>query len=111
VPKDHVWSMFRSTSEAMGKKRAPHTTPGGVLIDDSWLPNDGLVNVVSAQYPLGEPHKPYNANKIERGVWQVMPTLSGFDHVDFAGGMQRLGGVEGYEAFFLGIVEILETIS
>jgi triacylglycerol lipase len=110
VPKGFVWSMFRDTSAAMGKKRAPFTTPGGVRIDDSWLPNDGLVNVVAAQYPLGEPHKPYDAGKLERGVWQVMPTLTGFDHVDFAGGMQRPGGVEGYEAFYLGIVEILEKL-
>ena len=110
VPKDFVWSMFTDTSAAMGIKREPFTTPGGVLIDDSWLPNDGLVNVKSAQYPLGEPHKPYDANKLERGTWQVMPTLTGFDHVDFAGGMQKLGGVEGYEAFMLGIVEMLEKL-
>jgi len=69
------------------------------------------MNVVSAQYPLGESHKPYDANKLERGVWQVMPTVTGFDHVDFAGGMQKLGGVEGYEAFMLGIAEMLEGIS
>jgi len=111
VPKDFVWSMFQTTSTAMGKKREPFTTPGGVLIDDSWLPNDGLVNVVSAQYPLGKPNKPYNADKIERGVWQVMPMVTGFDHVDFAGGMQRRGGVEGYEAFYVNIVEMIEKLS
>ncbi|MCL2031289.1 MAG: alpha/beta fold hydrolase, partial [Oscillospiraceae bacterium] len=57
VPKDFMWSMFLETSVSMGKKREPFTTPGGVLIDDSWLPNDGLVNVVSARYPLNAPHK------------------------------------------------------
>jgi len=110
VPKDFVWSMFRSTSVVMGKKRAPFTTPGGVLIDDSWLPNDGLVNTISAQYPLNEPHKAYNADKLERGVWQVMPTITNFDHNDFAGGMQRLGGPEGYKDLFLGIAGILEAL-
>ena len=110
VPEDFVWDMFRGSCEAMGKKRAPLTTPGGVLIDDSWLPNDGLVNLVSAQYPFGDPHKPYDDDAIEPGVWQVMPTLSGFDHVDFAGGMQQKGGVDGYEDFFMGVVGIIEGL-
>ena len=68
VPGDAVWSMFTDSCVAMGKKRAPYTTPGGVRIDERWLPNDGLVNLVSAQYPFGEPHRPYNAKKIQRGV-------------------------------------------
>ena len=110
VPGDSVWWFFADTCAMMGKKRPPYTTPGGVRIDDSWLPNDGLVNLVSAQYPFGEPHKPYNARKIERGVWQVMPTVMGWDHVDFGGGF-TLGGVDGYREFMLGIAEMLEGIS
>ncbi|MCL2300082.1 MAG: alpha/beta fold hydrolase [Firmicutes bacterium] len=109
VPTDAVWSMFTASSTAMGKKRPPYTTPGGVRIDDSWLPNDGLVNLVSAQYPFGEPHRPYNAKKIERGVWQVMPTVKGYDHVDFGGGFTP-GGVEGYKEFIFGIAKMLEGL-
>ena len=109
VPKDFVWGMFRDSSTIMGKKRPPYTTPGGVRIDDSWLPNDGLVNLVSAQYPFGEPHKAYNAKKIVRGVWQVMPTVTNFDHVDFAGGFTP-GGVEGVNEFYVGIAEMLEGL-
>ena len=109
VPGDGVWFMFTSSCVAMGKKRAPYTTPGGVRIDDSWLPSDGLVNLVSAQYPFGEPHKPYNAKKVERGVWQVMPTIMGWDHVDFGGGF-TLGGVDGYKDFIFGIAKMLEGL-
>ena len=41
--------------------------------------NDGMVTVVSAQYPWDEPHAEFNANRIEKGVWQVMPLREG-DH-------------------------------
>jgi len=52
-----------------------------IKIDDSWLPNDGLVNVVSAQYPTGDTYVEYNSNleELERGRWYVFPTLEG-DH-------------------------------
>ncbi len=51
-----------------------------VAIDESWLPNDGLVNVVSAQKPNGEEYANYTADtEIERGKWYVFPTLTG-DH-------------------------------
>jgi triacylglycerol lipase len=51
-----------------------------VMIDESWLPNDGLVNVVSAQKPNGEDAVNYTASaEIERGKWYVFPTLTG-DH-------------------------------
>jgi len=110
VPGDGVWSMFTDTCTAMGKKRPAYTTPGGVRIDDTWLPSDGLVNLVSAQHPFGEPHRPFNPKKIERGVWQVMPTVVGWDHVSFGGGM-TLGGVKGYQEFMLGIAEMIEGLS
>jgi len=110
VPEGFVWRVFRSTSAAMGKRRAAFTTPGGVRIDDRWLPNDGLINWVSAQYPFDEPHKIYDAKEVERGVWQVMPTVTGFDHNDFCGGVKRPGGAKGCEAFYLGVAEMLERL-
>ena len=110
LPKALVSSMFQGTSAAMGKKRPVFTTPGGILIDESWLPNDGLVNLVSAQYPFGEPHKDYDPGNIERGVWQVMPTITNFDHVDFGGGFQVKGGPEGFWELHYGIAEMLEKL-
>lgn len=52
-----------------------------ITIDNSWLPNDGLVNVVSAQYPTGDEHVDYNGDseELNRGCWYVFPTLEG-DH-------------------------------
>ncbi len=51
-----------------------------VKIDESWLPNDGLVNVVSAQSPNDEESIPYsNETEPERGIWYVFPTRTG-DH-------------------------------
>ena len=110
VPKDFVWEMFQGTSTAMGKRRPAFTTPGGVLIDDSWLPNDGLVNVVSGHHPFGEPYKNYDPNAIVRGTWQVMPVITNFDHVDFGGSMQKKGGADGFLDFHLNIAKMIEEL-
>ncbi len=49
-------------------------------IDASWLPNDGLVNVISARYPFTDAHEDYTANaELQTGKWYVMPTHEG-DH-------------------------------
>ncbi len=45
---------------------------------ENWIPNDGLVNTVSAKNPLDEPARDFDG-KIEKGIWNVMPTLTG-DH-------------------------------
>ncbi len=54
-------------------------TASDIRVDKTWQPNDGLVNVVSAQYPFDEPWKNFDAENIESGKWNVMPTLNG-DH-------------------------------
>ena len=66
------------TSLAMGclKFTDPST---GVKYEGNWLANDALVNTESAKYPLDEPHKDFDSNNIEPGVWQVMPIQRG-DH-------------------------------
>lgn len=50
----------------------------GIIFDESWLSNDGLVNTISAKNPFDEPAKDFNG-KIESGIWNVMPTQKG-DH-------------------------------
>lgn len=51
----------------------------GEVIDESWMPNDGLVNVKSALYPFTDAHKDYDADNVEKGVWNVLPVRKG-DH-------------------------------
>ncbi len=46
-------------------------------IDETWLENDGLVNVVSAKYPAGDEWQDYDAENIVAGKWNVMPVRRG----------------------------------
>ncbi len=57
------------------------TTKGGIVIDESWQPNDGLVSVVSAQYPSNEEYFDYDGDvkHIKTGIWNFMGTSDG-DH-------------------------------
>ena len=77
VPLLTTLPVLMPTALAMGAYRG--TTSGGIVIDDSWLDNDGLVSVVSAQYPMGEAHKDLDTENVEKGVWNVAPTVEG-DH-------------------------------
>lgn len=43
-------------------------TVGGMVVDESWRENDGLVNTVSAMVPTGAPSKPLNRENAERGM-------------------------------------------
>ena len=108
VPEAGMWALFRGPAAAMGLRRAPYYTAGGTLIDDAWLPNDGLVNVISARFPFGEPHRDYDPADVRPGVWQVMPVIDVYDHMDFAGGLQRLGGAPGIREFYLSLARMLE---
>ena len=56
------------------------------VIDESWAPNDGLVNVVSSFYPFGHPAKPYDdAENPQPGEWNYHPVMIGWAHQDFIG--------------------------
>ena len=110
LPKDFISPMFVTASTAMGQKREPFYTAGGILVDDEWLPNDGLVNLISAKNPFGEPVKDYDANAVEPGIWQLMPLLTNYDHMDFGGGMQNAGGVEGIKEFYVALAQMIADL-
>ncbi len=78
----------------------PHT---GVVYDESWHANDALVNTESAKYPLDEPHKNYDPNNMEKGIWNVMPVQSG-DHGAAIGLFSDEKEVKG---FYLELCEML----
>ncbi|GGI40975.1 YSIRK-targeted triacylglycerol lipase [Mammaliicoccus stepanovicii] len=65
----------------------PFTITGNVIGKSpelEWRENDGLVSVISSQYPYNQAHT--NAtDQVQRGIWQVTPTMHDWDHVDFVG--------------------------
>jgi len=71
--------------------------------DESWQPNDGMVNTVSAQYPFGAEHQDYNAADIAPGIWNVHETER-FDHFEFIGGIYFPKPVT-TRAFYKGVME------
>ena len=79
VPETSTFPALYPLALAMGSYTG--TTKGGILIDETWQDNDGLVSVVSAQYPSGETHADMldDASALTPGVWSVAPTERG-DH-------------------------------
>lgn len=79
VPETNTLPVLYPLAAALGNYTG--TTAGGIEIDESWQDNDGLVSVVSAQYPTGETHAdlPQDTSQIQTGVWYVAPTGRG-DH-------------------------------
>ena len=75
-------------------------------IDETWLANDGLVNVVSAQNPFDEPAAEYDPSSVERGVWNVMPVSIG-DHGTAIG----MGADEkAVMDYYNGIIDMIENL-
>lgn len=79
--------LFRSSANEMG--RLTGTTADGYVVDDSWLENDGLVNTISACAPSSAPSTVFNANNIDKGTWNIMPTYQG-DHMSLQGGFFKV---------------------
>lgn len=75
----------------------------GIVYDESWHANDALVNTESAKYPIDEPHKDYDADNVEKGVWNVMPVQKG-DHGAAIGLFSDEGQVK---SFYLNLCEML----
>ncbi len=77
VPVSGTLPVLYPIALAMGSYKG--TTAGGINIDESWQPNDGLVNVISAKFPADDQWVDYTGKKVKKGVWNVMPVKSG-DH-------------------------------
>lgn len=81
-------------------------TVGGVIIDESWRGNDGLVNTVSAMAPTGAPSKPLEEGSIAPGVWNVFPTVDG-DHMWPQGGLMHRHDIRG---FYLKLLRMIDRL-
>ncbi|CAG4895352.1 esterase/lipase family protein [Paraburkholderia saeva] len=78
VPTPNMNPMLKPTGAAVGLNKKD--LGGGYA---AWRPNDGLVSVPSAQFPLGHAHdfvEPGQPFEPKKGVWYVHPTLMGKDH-------------------------------
>ncbi|MCR5849028.1 MAG: hypothetical protein K6G75_13065 [Lachnospiraceae bacterium] len=82
-------------------------TKGGFKLDESWQPNDGLVNTISAGAPFGEETLPYTEDaKLKPGVWYVFPTVTG-DHMAPQGGLTKRVSVK---PFYRNLCKMLSAL-
>lgn len=103
-PKKRMEQLFNRQSYRIGAYTGK--TRGGVVIDDSWRENDGLVNTISAVAPSGAPSRPLDRADIRPGIWNVFPTLDG-DHMWLQGGLMRKHDTRG---FYLDLVSMITSI-
>ena len=104
VPISSTLPVLKATALLMGNYSVNKQTD--FKIDETWLPNDGLVNVVSARYPIGIRYTEFNPKKIRAGIWNVMPTAVG-DH-GTAIGMNR--SAELTHGFYTELIEMINAL-
>ena len=109
IPSARMWTLFYPGAINMGKYYDKYTA-GGIYIDRSWLPNDGLVNTVSALYPTTTDkntteclkrdgtqgwihYDGYSDITFQPGIWYVMPVTRA-DHMQFVGGIANKSVIE-----------------
>lgn len=112
-------ALMLSFSYNMGKYYDKYTA-GGIYIDRSWLPNDGLVNTVSALYPTTTDKNTTECRKqdgsqgwvnydgysdiaFRPGIWYVMPVTRA-DHMQFVGGIANKSIVQTH-LFYLNLMD------
>ena len=96
--------LFYTRSIGIGKNR--FVTPGGTVIDDKWLANDGLVNTYSALAPFNEPQTEYSAQSVSPGVWNIMPVTRG-SHTYFMGNLLKTTDIV---PFFSGLFDMINGL-
>lgn len=77
VPIKSTLPVLYPTALAMGSYTGK--TAGGIIIDETWQQNDGLVSVVSALHPYDEEWTALDKDNIKKGIWNVAETREG-DH-------------------------------
>ena len=95
--KDVTDFMYFPTSCVIG--RTNDVTPGGIVMDKSWQPNDGMVNTISERAPVGVkvtdisavPGVELAAKGFQKGIFNVFPTYEGA-HMSLMGNPSRPDG-------------------
>ena len=115
-PSPAMWGLFHPGSAKMGRYYDRYTA-GGFYINKRWLPNDGMVNTVSALYPTHSDstcltgdgargwknYNGYTDTTFRPGLWYVMPVQK-LDHIQFIGGMLN-GSILNTRALYRDIVQ------
>ncbi|MEI6579614.1 MAG: hypothetical protein WCN92_09160 [Eubacteriales bacterium] len=81
-------------------------TAGGIIFDNSWFNNDGIVNTVSCIAPKNEAQKVFDKNDIKPGIWNIMSTFDG-DHFSIIGGLMHKVDVN---AFYLAQMMMINSL-
>ena len=119
IPSNGMCALMMPGSVNMGKYYDKYTA-GGIYIDQSWLPNDGLVNTVSALYPTTTDkntteclkrdgtqgwvnYDGYSDIAFQPGIWYVMPVTRA-DHMQFVGGIANKSVIETH-LFYLNLMD------
>ena len=119
IPSNGMCALMLSFSYNMGKYYDKYTA-GGFYIDQSWRPNDGMVNTVSALYPTTTDknttecrrqdgsqgwvnYDGYSDIAFRPGIWYVMPVTRA-DHMQFVGGIANKSIVQTH-VFYLNLMD------
>ena len=95
IPTKKQWPPFYLFSLFEGFYKSPAYGP-------EWQPNDGIVNVPAAKYPLREPHEAFQSNDAcKPGVWYYFP-VEDKDHTSYMGVQET---AEDYKKFMLEITD------
>ncbi len=82
-------------------------TPKGFVLDESWQPNDGLVNTISAGAPFNAPSADYvEGSELQKGIWYVFPTFRG-DHMSLQGGLTKRINIK---PFYMDLVRMISGL-
>lgn len=93
-------SMIMGTFEGMA--------PDGVVLTKEMQMNDGMVNTISEFAPDGAASLEYSSQKVEKGIWYVMPVVDG-DHMSVQGGMTIKKDVLGFYIQHLELINCLKV--
>lgn len=101
---DITETTFVKSALKMGKFTGE--TDSGFVVDEEWLENDGLVNVISAKAPFNAPSVEYDPANINMGVWNILPTFEG-DHMSLQGGLFKTNDMLEYYIELLNVINNL----
>lgn len=106
---------LQATALSMGFYKGE--TDGGIIIDEKWQENDGLVSVISAQKPDGEEGIYYsksvtdlNPKKIKKGMWHISKTLTGHHGTVIGLAPLDAGAAQKTAAFYTDLFSFIETL-